>query len=640
MFFTGRLCEWPFFAIFVLNFRIMILLRYFSSLFLLAFAVVASAADAVDSEGYPVMYVRGATTDNWSAKPEYRMSRSGDMYSIHLPQLDGEFKISGSEWRYNFGADGAKLDVKGTMEVAGVQDGANFVAANLVDVTISFSHGKDDFAAYAPAVISIVAKSVGSEPSGTLPVLYINVYDASGGYDNEIIDRNLAHKNYFAGEYWLEANGCEGVSAVGSPESPMPLQIKARGNYTRTGFAKKPFKIKLDKKQSLAGLSKSKHFALLAHADDNYGYLRNFCGFNLGRRIGLPWTPRQQPVELVVNGDYRGLYFLTESIRVEEGRIEIAALADSETDTAQASGGYLVELDNYDEDNQIRMPEKSCVSGHLLDALRITWDTPEEYSELQKRFVTDQFTAMNDYVGANDDALWSYLDLDDAARYYIVEEIISHTEAFHGSTYLFRDRGEGQKWHFSPLWDCGNAFNGPVDDYFYNHDAFGNTWIPSIATNNTFKAKVRATWLWFMSACFEGFRHDIEAFVSQISIAAVCDRARWKNAPRPDGGVTADVADNSDMDGRCKAVVNHIESKLQWLSGKWGLYGDVVAEPPRDDTPAAPLPEYLASGISSPEVGGDATAEFYNLQGIRVTNPQHGCMYVVRRGGMARKVLY
>ena len=112
----------------------------------------------------------------------------------------------------------------------------------------------------------------------------------------------------------------------------------------------------------MLGLTKSKHFAILAHADDGYGYVRNFTGFSLGRRIGLPWTPAQQPVEVVINGDYRGLYFLTESIRIEEDRVNITELDDNVSDPSLISGGYLVELDNYDEEeNQIRMDEKSCV---------------------------------------------------------------------------------------------------------------------------------------------------------------------------------------------------------------------------------------------------------------------------------------
>ena len=169
--------------------------------------------------------------------------------------------------------------------------------------------------------------------------------------DNEIISKDLDHKNYFSyAEYWLDLNGCEwmeaeGAASVGSKEEPLPLEIKARGNWTRRGFSKKPFKLKLGKKQNLLGLTKSKHFAILAHADDQRGYLKNFVGFNLGKRIGLPWTPAQQPVEVVINGDYRGLYFLTESIRIDEDRVNITELDDNVSDPALASGGYLVELE-------------------------------------------------------------------------------------------------------------------------------------------------------------------------------------------------------------------------------------------------------------------------------------------------------
>ena len=57
------------------------------------------------------------------------------------------------------------------------------------------------------------------------------------------------------------------------------LQIRGRGNYTWDWFEKKPYRIKLDKKAPLLGFNKSKHFVLLAHADDNLGFLRETDGF-------------------------------------------------------------------------------------------------------------------------------------------------------------------------------------------------------------------------------------------------------------------------------------------------------------------------------------------------------------------------
>ncbi len=629
---------------------------------------MTKAADTLDAEGYPIMYVRGTMTNGWSAQDAYKLTRNGNTYSITLESLDGEFKVSGDDWQCNYGCIGDMMSVSGASTFEVTHDGSNIIANNLKNVTIKYDLVRNTDGGTENTVIYISAngESAPDQPvtpdkpevpdelglSGTLPVLYINVYNADGvTYNNEVIDRNLSHKEYFQGEYWLDLNGCEwmaaeGAASIGSSEAPLPLEIKARGNYTRTAFSKKPFKLKLGEKQKMLGLTKSKHFAILAHADDHYGYMRNFTGFYLGRQIGLPWTPNQQPVEVVINGDYRGLYFLTESIRIEKDRVNIQELDDEVSDAALISGGYLVELDNYDEDNQIRLDEKSCADGYYLDKLRVTWDTPELYSDLQKRFVTEQFTAMNDYIGENSDELWKYMDLDDAARYYLVEEIVSHTESYHGSTYLFRDRGENQKWHFSPLWDFGNAFNGSTSKFLYDCSPYGNTWIPSMRCNETFNNKVKETWMWFMNNGYKGVFVELANYVNHLKVAANADYERWKDVPRPDySGTTQDVADNRDIEEDLQRVMSHLNEKVSWLSGKFGDYtaNPDAPEPARDTTPAAPLPDYAKdlSGVEDVELEvSDAEPVYYNLQGIIVDTPQQGNFYIVRKGDKVTKQIF
>lgn len=600
--------------------------------------VLASGAVNTDAEGYPVMYLRGQQISSpWSADDSYRFTRSGEVYTIHVDRLDGEFKISDSDWQLNYGSPASgKLTISGDCTVTGYQNGPNFIARDLRDLTVSFTLNRNGSTTIHFTTSTVRPPVEGL--SGTLPVMYIDVRNADGTYNDEIISKDLAHKDYFDAEYRLDLNGCKwleelGAKSVGTADAPLKAQIKARGNWTRKGFSKKPFKLKLADKQALLGLSKSKHFALLAHADDNRGYLRNFTGFNLGRRIGLPWTPWQQPVEVVINGDYRGLYFLTESIRIEKDRVNITELDDNVSDAALISGGYLVELDNYDEDNQLRFTEKSCVGGHSLDALRVTFDTPEEYSELQRRFVGDQFEAINNAVGVCDDALWSYLDLDDAARYYLVNEIIGHVEAYHGSTYLFRDRGEGQKWHFSPLWDCGNAFVAPAEGYFYDHDPFGNTWIPSMRQNARFNAKIEATWQWFMSACYDGLTDDIKTYCDHIAAAAVADRRRWKDRPVPDGGQP--VADNSNITGRRDEVISYLSKRIAWLTSRFGKFdpANPAAEPERDTTPAATLPAYAGIENVIIDADSDSPVKYYNLSGIEIPGPDTRGYYIERRAG-------
>ena len=605
------------------------------------FPIVSGAS--TDADGAPVFYLRGEMEgSNWAPMEKYRFERNENDYTLSVSGLTGEFKISNDDWSLNFGSEGSKYTVSKSCNVNGVFGGSNFVWGTNGDVVIKFTYTDKEKAEISFTVDNSNVTVAGL--SGTLPVLYINVFDENGNYDNEVISKDLDHKNYFSGEYWLELNGCdwmaaEGAASIGSSEEPLPLEIKARGNYTRKAFSKKPFKLKLGSKQKMLGLSKSKHFAILAHADDIKGYMRNFTGFSLGERIGLPWTPSQQPVEVVINGDYRGLYFLTESIRVDSDRIDIEELDDEVSDPALISGGYLVELDNYEEENQIRMEEKGQAPGYK-DELRITFDTPEVYSELQKRFVREQFEAMNNAIGDNSDELWAYMDMDDAARYYIVEEIISHVEAYHGSTYLFRDRGEGQKWHFSPLWDCGNAFNGPTDGFFYDHAPYGCTWIASMLMNEKFRAKVEETWKWFMSNEFDGIYDDLATYAGRLEAAAKADFERWDGKPVPADGQS--VCDNRDMESRLRDVKNHLASKINWLKGVYGDFSEgTFAEPERDTTPAAALPAYAVSGVEGVEATKNAgEIRFFNLQGIELANPEKGGVYIRLQGDKAEKIVF
>lgn len=611
-----------------------------------------------DPADYPAVYLRGDFNETgWAINGAYKFSCSDGIYTLNIGPSNpipagSHFKIGTEDWStVDLGAPSEGVAVDYTQNIMLTRGGPNLTTVNgIYEGSISFAYVPDAYDMTVSFTIPGTQRPPVAGLSGTLPVLYINVYadEAHTALNNEIISKDLNHKDYFKfAEYWLDVNGCEwlqelGAEDVGSEEKPLALQIKARGNWTRIGFSKKPFKLKLDKKQSLLGLSKSKHFAILAHADDNKGYLRNFVGFNLGKRAGLPWTPSQQPVEVVINGDYRGLYFLTESIRVEEDRVNITELKDNEMEGKLLSGGYIVELDNYDEDEeaQIRMEEKHCASGgHFYDKLRITFDTPEVYSPLQRQFITDQFTAMNNYVGSNSDLLWSYIDLDDAARYYLVEEIVSHTESFHGSTYLFRDYGDGQKWHFSPLWDFGNAFNGSTSDFFYNCDPYGNTWIPSMRENKKFNDKVKETWLWFMSSQYQGLEDDIDEYVGHLKAAAQADFKRWEGKPVPGGGQP--VADNRDLSGKRNEVVSHLNSKIQWLKTQFGDYSSALYdEPERDTTEAAELPSYVATNVVEIiDMEADGEVEYYSLQGVRLTNPQPGSIVIVRKGGKAVKAM-
>ncbi|MBR2936122.1 MAG: CotH kinase family protein [Paludibacteraceae bacterium] len=433
--------------------------------------------------------------------------------------------------------------------------------------------------------------------SGTLPVLHIETANRQ-----EITSKDY----YLQGTYYLDPMGAADIEAIGSKDSPLTLEIKGRGNYTWTGFDKKPYRLKLTEKAAFMGMNKSKHFALLAHADDNKGFMRNTIGFYFSEQIGMAWTPKAKPVELVLNGDYKGLYFLTETIRVDKDRVNIVEQEDNETDSENITGGWLVEIDNYRDDPQIRFME-----GDTGEEMAITYKTPEELSSAQEQFLRAEMERIDRlvYGDKNSDELWQYVDMDALAKFYIVQEITDNYESFHGSCYLYRDMGEGQKWMFGPVWDFGSAFNHDKEQYLYKGREWHNHWIPEMCKFPKFMDRVKEIWQWLHYYKYDSVYDYATEFANHITEAAKNDAERWK-----DKGYG-----NRDMANRLKRIKERLQQTENWLVKQWG--------------------EGKATSVENVETGLSTDAVYYNLQGMRVENPVKGQVYIVRQGTESKKVL-
>ena len=62
--------------------------------------------------------------------------------------------------------------------------------------------------------------------------------------------------------------------------------------------------------------------------------MRNILAFEVSRRVGLSYTPFCHPVDVILNGEYRGSYHLCDQVEAASGRVE-------------AKDGYLIEVDAY-----------------------------------------------------------------------------------------------------------------------------------------------------------------------------------------------------------------------------------------------------------------------------------------------------
>ena len=401
--------------------------------------------------------------------------------------------------------------------------------------------------------------------SGTLPVLYINT---EGHHDIN------SKEEYIHADWWLDAMGIEGVQPLGTPDEPLGMLIKGRGNYSWT-LDKKSFRIKLDTKEHLLGMKSNRHFCLLAHADDHYAKLKNTVGFELSRRIGMPYTPAQQPVEVVLNGQYIGLYFLTEKIRVEKNRVNIEEQDDGETNPDKVTGGWLIEIDNYFEDNTIKIKERD--GGNWYDWLWITPHSPENLSSQQQSYIKQFIEKANAaiYTPNKLNTEWEkYIDIDSLACFYIVAEIIDNLECFYGSCYMHKHKGDSTKLIFGPVWDMGQSFerinltDATSFHYFiYQDEYFHSHWIKEIAKFPHFQRVVNSHWQEFYASGFNGLDIDqmIDDHVAAIRSAWSCHAVRWR------------YWDWLNIDYAAAQYKSYIHSKIDWLQSQWGF--DPSVEP-------------------------------------------------------------
>lgn len=397
--------------------------------------------------------------------------------------------------------------------------------------------------------------------SGTLPVLHIN----TEGY-RDIVSKDK--EGYLHADWWLDAMCIEGVESIGMPEQPLRMQIKGRGNATWTKMDKKPFRLKLDEKHSMLGMPANRHWVLLASADTWMGKMNDALPFEIGRRLGMAWNPRMEPVEVVLNGQYIGLYFLAEKIRVEANRVNIIEQKDGETDPGKITGGWLLEIDNYKEPDNIIFTEGNG------EPFWVTPKSPEVLNTEQREYITQFLLAANDaiYITDKDSTQWEkYIDIDALAIFYITQEAVDNPEAFSGSCFMHKERGDSTKLIFGPLWDCGSSFTRYKSTYLFNEFIYENMpyycrsrWIGEIAKFPHFQERVRYHWKRFYEQVYPTMDAYMDDFVAKIEQAGNADFKRW---PQYSG---------NNLTLRLNQFARpSFHKKVAWLQSQWGHSDDM-----------------------------------------------------------------
>ncbi len=292
-------------------------------------------------------------------------------------------------------------------------------------------------------------------------------------------------------------------------------EIKARGNSTFAHYDKKAYQIKLDNKSALVGNGEQiKTWVLLANYGDATMMHDKFMK-DLAQEMGIKYTADSDWVNLWYDGEYRGVYLVSEKNSVGSTSVNITDMEEAYedlnsgygenmtiktgtnsygqeykytaglSDPADITGGYLIELNHNYIDEVNGFKTRQGVAFNLKSPEWLSEDAIKYISEYYQEF-EDAVYAVNSngaYTGYNETTgkyFYEYVDIDSLVKMFVLQEIGLNPDGFISSLYFNKDANSIM--YVGPIWDqdmtLGTGWNKYIDasikDYHYLAEALIN----------------------------------------------------------------------------------------------------------------------------------------------------------------------
>ena len=245
-------------------------------------------------------------------------------------------------------------------------------------------------------------------------------------------------------------------------------QIRGRGNSTFLWYDKKPYRIKLDQKHKMLGLDKAKSWVLLANYRDVTDLMNTFV-FEMGQWLGLPFTNHTRYVELFLNGDYKGLYQLTEQVQQNKNRVNVSDdrgilisldVDDGPGEQPYANDNFWSEVYHmpvcvkYPEVVPAAVPDASPSGKNPVDSVRTV------FAELERAIKSKDYEQVK-----------QLLDIPSFIKYLQIQEFVYNVELSAPRSIFMHKDGDGP-WVMGPLWDFDAGFDFDWSSMYTGHNYF------------------------------------------------------------------------------------------------------------------------------------------------------------------------
>jgi hypothetical protein len=251
------------------------------------------------------------------------------------------------------------------------------------------------------------------------------------------------------------------------------IGIEYRGNMSMN-FPKKPFTFETrnedgsDSNVVLLGLPRENDFILRAAFIDRT-FLRDAIAYHLSRSIGR-WAPRTTHVEVVLNGQYQGIYVLVEKIKPDQNRVNIVRMDSTDIAGDALTGGYIWSVQQSDGDDVVFLNSRREGNNRVLKYPKPDEVTPEQIEYIRQ--YEESFRNVMNSAGYNDPVTGypAYIDVSTFIDEIIIQEATANSDAYGWSSYFYKDRNG--KMCAGPAWDFDQALSNSTYNDGQRYDQF------------------------------------------------------------------------------------------------------------------------------------------------------------------------
>ena len=362
--------------------------------------------------------------------------------------------------------------------------------------------------------------------------------------------------------------------------------MKIRGQTSAT-FPKKGYGIEIWDEQ---GQSVDTSFLGLPASDDwilhgpyvDKSLIRNALAHYLYQKTGR-YSPRTRFAELILNGEYKGVYLVEEKIKRGKARIDIAKLKETDVSGDDLTGGYIWSIDKVNNNSTIGLDAEGFKSNGGSPIV-MRYPKKENLAQEQLAYIQNfvnsiESTCTNGNMGESGCA--GIVDFDAAVDYMMHQEITKNTDAFICSFYMFKDKdSKGGKMQMGAPWDFNLAFgavsySSGMDSTGWQievnaqamsmGDYFVTAWEKNIWNDANFQEKFKARWAELRSGAWhtKNINHFIDSLKTLLTNAAARNFERWQNLGKASGMYDADPLSSSSSSS----------GNSGWGFGGWGGFG-------------------------------------------------------------------